>query len=148
MSPYPVDDLIGYLAGRWRVERDVEDRTAGAAGRFAGELLCEYDAPGALTMRERGELDWSGVRAPAYRTTRLLADGGAGRVVFEDGRPFHDLDLRSGGCAVTHGCAPDTYRGSFVVDGPDAWRYEWLVSGPRKDLRLRSRLTREAPYSR
>lgn len=150
MSTYPVDDLIGYLTGRWLLERSIEDRTSGADGGFEGELVCSADHENELTMYEHGELSWAGVTRPAYRTTRLLAGdrGSTGRVVFEDGRLFHDLDLSGGACEATHPCAADVYRGSFVVHGPDSWAYEWLVSGPHKDLRLTSRLIRVRPHSR
>ena len=55
-----------------------------------------------------------------------------GAVEFEDGRPFHPLDLSGGACAVEHLCGEDRYAGEYVVLGPDALRVAWLVTGPRK----------------
>lgn len=145
-DPHAVADLLAYLEGRWSVERTVEDRAGGGRGRFLGELRCTRgDGPGLLTMHEDGELDWAGVRRRAFRTTRLVVAGddpGIGYVTFDDGRHFHDLDLRSGRWDAAHPCAPDAYRGTFVVHGPDRWAYGWLVTGPKKDLRLATELDR------
>ncbi|MGH3359873.1 MAG: DUF6314 family protein [Nocardioidaceae bacterium] len=149
--PYAVEDLLAYLAGRWSVVRVIEDRSAGVVGGFEGTLDCTPDADAAtLTMHEHGELDWSGVRRPAFRTTRLAVGDqpGVAEVRFDDGRLFHTLDLRSGVWVADHPCAPDAYEGTFTVNGRDAWAYEWRVTGPRKDLLLRSRVTRERPPSR
>lgn len=64
-------------------------------------------------------------------------------VFFDDGRPFHRLDLSAGMDNPEHPCSPDVYRGSFLVSGPDAWSYEWSVTGPAKDLLLTSELRRD-----
>ena len=129
----------------------VKSSGGGACGRFEGTLHCAEDGENALVMTEDGDLDWMGLRRPAFRVTRLVVPGdepGLGQVMFEDGRHFHDLDLRSGEYEPTHPCAPDVYRGRFVAHGPDEWSYEWLVGGPRKDLRLTSRLSRQRPANR
>lgn len=150
--PYDVSDLVAYLDGSWRVGRVVEDHATHGIGRFEGTLVCvpEIGVGSSITMREDGVLDWSGMRRPAFRATRLRVtdNPGVGEMFFDDGRFFHGLDLRTGTCAVVHPCAPDTYDGTFTVLGPDEWSYEWWVSGPRKDLRLTTHLTRECPPSR
>ncbi len=77
---------------------------------------------------------------------RVYRDGfpapGRAEVAFEDGRPFHDLDLSHGRWSVAHRCRDDLYRGSFEIEGRDRWTVVWRVSGPRKDQVLRSRYDR------
>lgn len=150
MNAYPVADLVEYLTGRWLLQRALEDRASGVSGSLEGELACSAVGADELTLYEHGELAWAGVTRPAYRTTRLRVGErrSSGRVLFEDGRLFHRLDLSHGVCETTHPCAPDVYRGTFVVHGPDSWEYAWLVSGPNKDLRLTSRLVRAGADSR
>ena len=54
-------------------------------------------------------------------------------VAFEDGRPFHALDLRRGAWAVAHACGKDMYRATFRVLGSDGWIARWHITGPHKD---------------
>ena len=61
---------------------------------------------------------------------------------FEDGRPFHGLDLRTGACSVLHCCGPDRYRGEFTVTSPDRFEVRWEVQGPSTSLLLESRYRR------
>ncbi|MFF2851377.1 DUF6314 family protein [Streptomyces sp. NPDC058001] len=147
-----VPDVLAYLGGRWRVERVVRDLAGGAEGRFTGTTdfrplePAATDTPGALTgatvrgllHHESGTFVWQGVARPAERTLRFLPGepSGTARVEFADGRPFHDLDLRTGHWVADHPCVADLYRGVFTVDGDDDWRTEWRVRGPAKDLVL------------
>lgn len=52
---------------------------------------------------------------------------------FDDGRPFHPLDLRAGRADVEHLCGSDTYRGTYVVAGAEAFSTRWRVTGPGRD---------------
>jgi hypothetical protein len=141
-SPYRVADASGYLAGRWAVERTVDDRRIGRTGSFAGTALFRSaDGPvgGLLLHEEEGSLRWDGGTFPSSRTLRLLPRGdGTAEVEFADGRPFHDLDLRGGSWNTVHPCAPDRYEGTFAVLSADEWHLEWQVTGPAKDQVLRS----------
>lgn len=141
---HAVADLFGYLAGSWTIGRDVTCLRTRTHGRFEGELRCDREPAGSLLMHERGTLNWSGVRREAFRTTRAVATGepGVAEVCFEDGRPFHDLDLRTGDWTAVHHCGADTYRGSFAVADSNTWTVVWRVHGPDKELRLASRLVR------
>ncbi|MFE7035028.1 DUF6314 family protein [Streptomyces sp. NPDC057621] len=141
----PVDDVLAYLAGSWRVERSVRDLASGAQGTFRGVTVFERldDGPG-LLHHESGTFVWQGVARPAERTLRFLPDGGASRadVRFADGRPFHDLDLATGRHVTDHPCSADLYRGEFTVRDADRWRTVWRVGGPAKDLVLTTDYTR------
>lgn len=139
---FPVTDPARYLAGRWAVVRSVADLAAGVTGEFTG--TAEFRPAGAaLVYLERGELVFGTHRGPAWRELRYLPDGpGRMRVEFDDGRPFHDLDLTAGRWRVTHPCRADAYSGEFRVAGPDRWYQDWRVRGPAKDQRLRTRYSR------
>ncbi|MFE1290980.1 DUF6314 family protein [Streptomyces sp. NPDC058751] len=159
---WPVEDVLAYLAGNWRVERTVRDLASGAEGRFTGttvfgppddgeplddnEALNEGRSPDGcgLLHRESGTFVWQGVARPAERTLRFLPGHGPGTALvrFSDGRPFHDLDLTSGHCVADHPCAADLYRGEFTVRDEDHWRSVWRVRGPAKDLVLTTGYTR------
>ena len=147
MSGYwPVIDVLAYLAGSWRVERSVRDLASGAEGSFSGTTVFEaLDDEAGLLHHESGTFVWQGVARPAERTLRFLpGEDGTGRadVRFEDGRPFHDLDLTSGRHVADHPCAADVYRGEFTVRDADHWRTVWRVGGPAKDLVLTTDYTR------
>ena len=75
----------------------------------------------------------------------LLADfaGAAREVRFDDGRPFHALDLSAGTCPVRHDCPPDVYDGAYRVLDADRFTVRWTVTGPRKDSVLETTFTRE-----
>ncbi|MGG2459893.1 DUF6314 family protein [Streptomyces sp. RGM 3693] len=135
-----VPDVAAYLTGRWHVERAVYDLRAGTEGSFRGTADFTPDGPdGALCHTEEGELTWEGVGYPATRTLRLRPEpDGTATVTFADGRPFHDLDLRTGHWTTVHPCAADRYEGVFTAVAADRWHLEWRVTGPAKDQLLRS----------
>lgn len=138
-------DLAAFLRGEWDVERTVEDEGAGRAGRFAGvaEFADAAAGPaGAIAWREAGRLRLDGYDGPATRELALVPAGGAWEVRFADGRPFHELDLASGRCAVAHDCGADRYEGEFRVEGPDELVVTWDVTGPGKAQRIESRYRR------
>ncbi|MGW7253241.1 DUF6314 family protein [Streptomyces sp. NPDC054834] len=135
---WPVADVLGHLAGRWHVERTVRDLASGDEGLFRGIALFGPLEGGGLLHEEAGTFTWQGVPRPAERTLRFLrgAEPGTADVRFADGRPFHELDLRSGRYVAGHPCAADLYRGEFTVRDADHWRTVWRVGGPAKDLVL------------
>jgi hypothetical protein len=135
---WPVGDVLAYLGGSWRVERAVRDLAHDAAGRFTGTTVFAPLGTGELQHHESGTFVWQGVARPAERTLRFLPGPGPGTALvrFADGRPFHDLDLRSGRYVADHPCSADLYRGEFTVQGEHRWRTVWRVRGPAKDLVL------------
>lgn len=136
-----VPDVVAYLVGEWQVERSVRDLADGSEGRFTGTTrftpLSGAD-DGGLLHHESGTFLWRGAARPAERTLRFLPGEvpGTASVEFADGRPFHDLDLRTGRHTADHPCVADLYRGDFEVYGEDQWRTSWRVGGPAKDLLL------------
>ncbi|MFE2299818.1 DUF6314 family protein [Streptomyces sp. NPDC059445] len=142
---WPVEDVLAYLAGSWRVERTVRDLASDAEGRFTGTTVFEpLGDDGGLLHRESGTFVWQGVARPAERTLRFLPGRtpGTALVRFSDGRPFHDLDLTGGRYVADHPCAADLYRGEFSVRDENHWRSVWRVRGPAKDLVLSTGYTR------
>jgi hypothetical protein len=124
-------DLAGWLRGRWTVRREINQ----GQGRFDGTAEFTAGEDATQIWHETGRLRLGGHDGPAYRTLHLAPGpaGGAWQVRFDDGRPFHDLDLRSRRWTAEHLCGDDVYRGEFIVEGPDRLRVTWRVTGPRKD---------------
>jgi hypothetical protein len=154
---YRVADLRAYLAGAWRIRRALVDRRLGRRGRFEGgaEFVAQgEDVPGGedlpagedvLAYREEGRLVLAGFETLAHqRYLYAFPTAGRAEVRFTDGRAFHPLDLGAGRWTAEHLCGADLYRGSFRALGPDSWRAEWRIVGPRKDQVLVSRFTRGA----
>jgi hypothetical protein len=139
-----VDDLASFLRGGWRIGREVLDGSGTPVGRFTGWGRFDADAevPGLLRYQEEGLLQLGTYEAPASRRLGYHVAGAQAEVVFADGRPFHDLDLRAGSHEVEHACGADLYRGRFEVISDRAWRHEWSVTGPRKDHLIRTTLDR------
>lgn len=144
-APVPAPDALAFLAGTWRVERELRD--GDRTGHFTGraEFRPESDSNHADDWLhvEDGVMDWGEVSREAGRTLRMTphADGTA-EVFFADGRPFHTLDLRTGRWTAVHPCAADLYEGTFTVVSPDEWHLRWDVRGPAKDQLLDSVYTR------
>lgn len=142
-APFCVSDLRGHLLGRWRVERRVFDRRRGEIGTFSGELYFE-SGPGGLRASETGRMSYGETESDAERVLLYHFEGrGRARVLFADGRFFHELDLGTGRARVSHLCGDDTYIGGFWAVSRDVLLQRWRVLGPRKDLVLLGRLRRE-----
>ena len=131
------------------------DRAAGVRGTFSGTVSFTPDdgghvgAPrshsqGVLRQRETGTVVWPTFTGPASRQYLLVPtdDPALMEVLFEDGRAFHPLNLSGGSWTAGHWCEPDTYQVSFSSLSPDRLHYEWDVTGPSKDLLLRTSLQR------
>jgi hypothetical protein len=147
---YPVTDAAAFLRGSWVIDRDIVDASCGAAGTFCGtaEFVPDGDA---LSWVEAGELQWAtdSHRAPVVQRAgrRLLVAVRPSMpcvvdVAFDDGRFFHCADLSSGSDTFVHGCAPDSYSGTWTVDSADRFRLTWDVEGPAKQITIRSTYSR------
>ncbi|GAB3541867.1 DUF6314 family protein [Arthrobacter tecti] len=139
--------LRAFLPGTWEVRRTLKDLTSGTKGTFNGTAtFTKHDDDGALLHREHGTLAWAGL-APTTATRALTwrpgIDDYSMNVFFEDGRFFHALNLENGSDTPEHLCQPDLYRGSFAIKDSDSWNYTWRVTGPNKNLRLTTRLSRQ-----
>jgi hypothetical protein len=130
---WPVPDPVGYLAGRWTIERRLSDDAAGTHGTFTGVGVFTADG-GGLAYEEHGTLDLGHWRGESYRRLRYTPAGpGVLTVEFADGRPFHDLDLRTGFWHAHHPCRADAYEGAFTAVSAEEWHQCWRVHGPAKD---------------
>ena len=140
-----VADLAGFLRGTWRLHRELLDASGRTPpGSFTGDgtFTPDTEVPGLLRYLEQGTAQFGSHRGPATRCLAYHVDGGRARVDFDDGRFFHDLDLRAGVWEVEHLCRADLYRGRFEVDDEHRWRQQWTVTGPHKDQRIHTVLTR------
>ena len=131
------------LLGTWDLARRIVDRPVDGGppqfGRVDGTLTLAADGDD-VAWCEQGVLTWNGQDLAVHRhlTVRRGTDGWT--VCFDDGRPFHRW---SPGTTVIHECRPDTYRGLVdVAADRQTMRVVWDVSGPGKDRRLFTRLTR------
>jgi hypothetical protein len=142
-----ISDLAGFLLGSWRLDREVGDASRGGlTGHFSGVARFTLDGhvPRLLRYVEHGTLRLGAHRGPASRRLNYHVEGAWARVTFDDGRHFHDLDLREGVWEVEHACGDDRYDGRFEVDDAHRWRQQWTVSGPHKQQLIRTVLERRA----
>jgi hypothetical protein len=140
-----ISDLAGFLLGDWRLDRSVLDTSGrGLDGHFRGVARFTLDdhTPGLLRYVEHGALRLGSHRGPASRRLTYHVHGAWARVTFDDGRYFHDLDLREGVWEVEHPCGDDRYHGRFEVDDIRRWRHQWTVNGPHKHQLLLTVLER------
>jgi uncharacterized protein DUF6314 len=133
---HAVPDISAYLLGSWSIDRAIVD--SHAMGVFRG--AAEFTGDGrAVEWVEGGQLHWAGEKHQAGRRLLLAVrpDFPSGAdVSFDDGRFFHRVDL-SGGCdTFVHGCAPDTYTGSWAVDAADRFTLRWTIEGPAKEITI------------
>jgi hypothetical protein len=130
-----MEDLLGWLAGRWTVERAINGRARAFVG--TADFTPGPGGDGA-TWVEEGHLELEGYAGRAFRTLLLAAaaagDPDAYEVRFDDGRPFHPLRLEGAAPSddVIHHCGEDVYRGTYTVEDDDTLRVVWHVDGPRK----------------
>ena len=60
----------------------------------------------------------------------------------EAARFFHDISLE-GSEPFLHPCGPDVYSGRLIFESADAFRFDWRVTGPRKQGVITNRFRRE-----
>jgi hypothetical protein len=139
---HAVSDIGDFLRGRWEIDREIVDERAGHTGRFRGVAeIAQTNHPDAFDWTEAGELQWSGRMQKAGRRLLIAVQPdacGSADIAFDDGRFFHRVDLSSGADTFVHGCAPDTYSGSWAVDSSDHFTVRWTVEGPAKRITIAS----------
>ena len=134
--------LPDWLNGHWAIERVIN----GSEGHFTGDAVFDPDRHGGARWHESGRLVIGGFDGPVSRTLQLdpIADGAGWQVRFDDGRPFHPLDLSSGRCEAEHLCGPDRYQGHFTVLDADRMTIRWRVTGPGRADNIDSEYRRSA----
>ncbi|HTI01979.1 MAG TPA: DUF6314 family protein [Acidisoma sp.] len=130
--------LSHVFQGEWRLIRRMRDRKRGEMGRLEGEARFTLEAPGMLAFEERGMLTLGSMRTEARRAYRYDMTETGFRVLFPDGRFFHEARLEGTRADVSHDCAPDLYRGRYRFVSPHRWWLSWRITGPRKDLVISS----------
>jgi hypothetical protein len=134
------------LLGSWTFDRLIEDLATGE--RSSADGSCELTAAGddLILWHERATLNHGDQVFSASRDLRIERSAGAWHVHFGDGRYFHPWSTTA---AVTHPCGEDLYEGLIEVDPTTdpvtTWQITWRVHGPRKDLRISTRL-KTLPY--
>ena len=140
-----VTDTFSFLLGSWRLQRSYRDHHGGLSGTFAGTAavaLVPGTGPGWAGYHEQGRLSMGAHRGPAERRLLVHDRQGAALVCFSDGRPYVDLDLRTGHWQAVHLCGPDRYQITTLVTAPGTLVELWRVTGPAKDYQARTQLTR------
>lgn len=134
-------DTLGFLLGTWNLDRSIEDRQSGTRGSFHGTAVVAVETgrdralDGRASYDETGELCFGAYTGPASRHLAYAVgpDGGAVLISFADGRPFIDLDLRSGRSHSVHQCRDDRYELTTIVRSHRVVEEHWHVTGPAKD---------------
>ena len=129
--------------GVWRITRRIDDALTGQSGLFTGQAVFEPNDE-AFTYRETGTLQL-GAGQPMHAERRYLwrKSGQGVEVFFDDGRPFHFIDLTQPNPTANHDCPPDWYEVEYDFADWPRWRAIWRVRGPRKDYRMTSEYRRE-----
>ena len=144
ISEVEIGDTLGFLLGRWELERAFEDDRAGGDGIFSGTATVAVPAgSGHARWDERGTVHVGTLDGDAERHL-LLVDrpGSLVEVLFADGRPYVDLDLASGSWHAVHLCGDDRYEITTTVRTDDELEERWAVTGPSKAYRARTVLRR------
>jgi hypothetical protein len=128
-----VADTFRFLLGLWDVERTVEDHLSGTEGSFLGSAVVVADPlnPATAHYEESGHFHLGTHSGPATRRLDVLRrDDSTAMLLFTDGRPFVDLDLRNGAWESKHPCAEDLYELSTMVVSLNLVQERWRVRGP------------------
>ncbi|MEM8633145.1 MAG: DUF6314 family protein [Pseudomonadota bacterium] len=133
---------ITSFLGAWSLERAINDISVGGEGRLSGTVDIRREGEG-WAYNEKGALRY-GDQPQLAATRRYLWQSLPGQrpgieVLFEDGRPFHIIDLGQTMPHAEHVCAPDLYHVTYDFAQWPTWYSVWRVSGPRKNYRMLSR---------
>lgn len=142
-----ITDLLTHLQGRWELTRSINDLRQDMPGSMRGAVDISRpdheEFPPVLNYHEEGELVFGDYREIVFRRYRYsFPDPFRALVHFDDGRVFHELDLRTGFWQAEHHCGQDIYKGEFRVESGDIWFSRWKVNGPSKELVLDNRFQR------
>jgi hypothetical protein len=134
-------DTLSFLLGQWTLERFLTDHRSGTDGRFEGSATINRSSSGQSAgfgtrahYEEVGTMHFGRHVGPASRSLELVRlESTIVMLYFPDGKPFVDLDLRSGTWRSTHPCGEDVYEILTVVRSPSEFEEHWRVHGPTED---------------
>jgi Family of unknown function (DUF6314) len=128
-------DTFRFLLGHWTLERILTDHRSGTDGQFEGNVTIAGTPTGPRAhYDEEGTLRFGNYEGAAARSLELIRlDSSAVMLHFTDGKPFVDLDLRSGTWRSTHPCGEDHYELFTTVRAADEVEERWRVRGPTTD---------------
>ena len=144
-QPRTAAGLRNYWRGKWHVAKQMSYERGGVSGTFTGRAEFSSIDDSWLSYVESGV---ALLGSDSYEASRslLYQCGYTGPVqcYFDDSpklrtaedrigaaRFFHDIRLE-GVEAFEHPCGPDVYRGRLIFESVDAFRFDWHVTGPRK----------------
>jgi Family of unknown function (DUF6314) len=136
-----VVDTLNFLLGQWALERFFTDHRSGTDGRFEGSATVTPSSSGLgagvgprAHYEEVGTVYFGRHEGPASRSLELVRrESGVVMLYFTDGKPFVDLDLRSGEWRSAHPCGEDHYEILTLVRSPSEIEEHWRVRGPTED---------------
>lgn len=141
-------EILELLSGHWRIDRKI----IGEGATLSGDADFAKAADGALAYSEKGVLVLAnGQELQAFRKYTYRADSAGLIVEFADGpdkgKTFVELSfVATTGNALeardVHQCGADTYTAHYILDLPDRFQTDIVVSGPRKDYRTISTYSR------
>ena len=143
-------DTLGFLVGTWAVTRSITDHRGEVQGLFEGTATwtetprpADGVAPDRASYWEAGNLEFGAHRGPATRRLEGARRGGIAMMLyFGDGRPYVDLDLRSGRWQAKHPCGDDEYDIVTLVHSYLTMEERWRVKGPATHYSAVTVLTR------
>ena len=136
--------------GEWEITKSIQDNTGQSSGNFSGMARFTNHDDGTALYHEIGTLELiKGQSMKAERRYRWLQEtNGQITVQFQDGRPFHSIDVNETNPIGHHSCDPDTYEVLYNFSDWPNWRSTWRVTGPRKDYIMQSRFQRKSDTMR
>lgn len=123
--------VASFDGGSWQMERVIDDARTGQSQRFSGHAVLQEGV-----FREVGVLHLDTGPLAASRQYLWSGTGQGLHIAFDDGRPFHDVDLSQSQPQATHHCDPDLYRVAYDFRAWPDWQATWAVTGPRKDYKM------------
>jgi hypothetical protein len=134
-------DTLSFLLGQWRLERAFTDQRSRTEGRFEGSVTIAGTPSGRgaefgprAHYEEVGTIRFGSYEGAASRSLELVRlESAVVMLYFTDGKPFVDLDLRSGTWRSTHPCGEDDYEILTDVRSTDELEERWRVRGPTED---------------
>src|SRR5215470_571872 len=128
-------DTLDFLQGSWDLNRSIEDHRSRTSASFHGTAVVAVTSmrsdqePGRANYDEAGELCIGTHAGPASRHLEYTTELGSGVVMiyFADGRPFVDLDIRTGRWQSVHDCGADRYELTTIVRSHGVVEEHWRV---------------------